>query len=434
MKTTKLQLIVLLCFANIALFAQNAERFIGTFHIVGECTDLNHENNIFDENRDIIIILSAGNESGLLLEMQPFSSKSHLQVFIHNDSIFIPLQPFENFDGTQAFFSGEGKVINDSIFFHYHAGGTFGSFECNVKGKKMTTNAEFAPIGAEWYYTYTFGCCPEEHFNHVVSEKDTIVEETSCRVLRQYYDNSNTASETYIIRQEQGKVYYYYQDRFNLFIDFGVQVDDTVTFSFIYKYSNYSLPLKDTIVSARFHVEDITTNAQNLKTFRAKVLEEDVHKLCEVFNYFDYLSHYTYTEKIGLHGEFMPVFGNAPHPDEDVCRWLRCYSGANFSFMSDEWSAISLPCDYFIAIATDIDIPPNENIKIYPNPFNNNLFVFANNGKNINIVDVAGKVVYYSELSNGINEISTGHFSTGIYFVKISNKDNSTQTFKMVKL
>jgi hypothetical protein len=139
MKTIKLQLIVLLCFTNITLFAQDAERFIGTFRIVGECGDLIHEFN-FSEERDIV--LSAGNESDLLLEMQAFSSKSYLQVFIHNDSIFIPLQPFEDFDGTQAFFSGEGKIINDSIFLHYKAGGTFGEFECNGKGKKMTTNIE----------------------------------------------------------------------------------------------------------------------------------------------------------------------------------------------------------------------------------------------------------------------------------------------------
>jgi hypothetical protein len=102
--------------------------------------DLNHENNLFDEKRDII--LSTGNESDLLLDMQSFSSESRLQVFIHNDSIFIPVQSFDNFDGAQASFSGEGKVINDSVFLHYRAGGTFGAFECNCKGEKMATNIE----------------------------------------------------------------------------------------------------------------------------------------------------------------------------------------------------------------------------------------------------------------------------------------------------
>ena len=144
MKIIKLQLIIIMYFTNITLFAQYAERFIGTFRITGECLDLNHENNIFDEERDII--LSAGNESCLLLDMMSFSGKSHLQVFIHNDSIFIPLQSFENFDGTQASFSGEGKVINDSIFLHYRTGGTFGVFECNCKGKKTATSNDVESV------------------------------------------------------------------------------------------------------------------------------------------------------------------------------------------------------------------------------------------------------------------------------------------------
>jgi hypothetical protein len=123
--------------------------------------DLNHENNLFDDERDII--LSAGDESDLLLDMQPFSSESRLQVFIHNDSLFIPVQSFENFDGTQASFSGEGKVTNDSIFLHYRSGGTFGVFECNGKGKKMATDIEIVKQGKLVYLPspcHTEPCLP----------------------------------------------------------------------------------------------------------------------------------------------------------------------------------------------------------------------------------------------------------------------------------
>jgi hypothetical protein len=297
--------------------------------------------------------------------------------------------------------------------------------------RQANTQTKFAPAGAEWYYTYTFGCCPENHFNHIVSEKDTTVEETNCRVLRKYYDNSNAANETYIIKQEQGKVYYYYQDRFNLLFDFDAEVNDIVEFTFMYKkYDDFPLPsYKDTILSARFEIEDITTNVQNLKTFRTKVLDEDAPKLAFSY-YLDYRS-YTYTEKIGLHGEFMPVFDNAAHPDEEAFQWLRCYSDADFSFMSDEWSAMSLPCDY--PFTTGINTLKDENSIIYPNPFYDNVFVFTGNGGSMEIIDVLGKVVYHSELSNGINKISTGHLFTGIYFVKIRNKDNRIQTFKIIK-
>ena len=71
----------------------------------------------------------------------------------------------------------------------------------------LRAQTEFAPIGAEWYYNYVCGLDPRSHFNHVVSESDTIIEGYNCRVLRQYYDTSNIANKTYILKQEQRKIY-----------------------------------------------------------------------------------------------------------------------------------------------------------------------------------------------------------------------------------
>ena len=307
-------------------------------------------------------------------------------------------------------------------------------FSCIVFCFAWQANAqtEFAPIGAEWYYTYTFGYSPEEHFNRVISEKDTIVEENNCRVLRQYYDNSNVANEEYIIKQEQGKVYYYYQDKFNLLFDFDAKVNDIVEFSFMGKAYFFDRDRNppfydiDTVFSVRSVVENITTNAQGLKTFTTKILEED-----RLDTYFPYS--YTYTEKIGLQSEFiLKIESEYFLPEYPPNRFLRCYSDANFSFVSDEWAATSLPCNY--SITTSINALKDDNITIYPNPFSDSVFVFTNNVGNLEIIDVSGKVVYYSKLSNGINEISASHFLKGIYLVKIQNKDNSIQTFKIVKI
>jgi hypothetical protein len=296
---------------------------------------------------------------------------------------------------------------------------------------------EFAPKGAEWYYTYTYGCCPEKHFNHFISEKDTTVEGNDCRILRQYFDTSITAGEKHIIKQEAGKVYYYYQDRFNLLFDFDTKEGDTVEFTFMYKkYDDNSPSYKDTVLSARYRVQSITVDAQNLKTFTTKIFDED-----KLANYgIEILPwYYSYTEKIGLQEilgsplncGFIPVLDNVPHPTVEYYRRLRCYSEADFSFVSDEWAATSLPCDYSISMG--ISVPKNENSIIYPNPFNDYIFVFANNGGSLEIIDVSGKVIYYSRLSNGINKISTISFLKGIYFIKIQNKNNGTQIFKTVK-
>jgi len=307
---------------------------------------------------------------------------------------------------------------------------------------KVIAQSEFAPIGAEWYYTYTFGCCPEEHFNRVVSEKDTVIDENNCRVLRLYYDNSNVANEKYVIKQEKGKIYYYYQDKFNLLFDCDVEINDTVKFTFMYKMYNNDFPLgKDTLFSARYQVEAITISDEILKTFKTKVLEEDILDFWGIpvppYGYHTYL----YTEKIGLknllgsplHHKFIPVFDNIPHPAIENYRWLRCYSDDDYFFISDKWEEIGLPCDY--PYITNIVAPKSEDmINIHPNPFDDKIVIFTKKGNAITIFDVHGKVIYFSELFYGENIISTHHFPKGIYFVNIQNKDGYNKTFKMIKL
>jgi len=85
---------------------------------------------------------------------------------------------------------------------------------------------------------------------------------------------------------------------------------------------------------------------------------------------------------------------------------------------------VSMSCSYL----------NGENISMYPNPFINTISVFSHNERNIEIIDIFGKVVYCSALSIGIHEISTNHFCKGTYVVKIRDKNNSVQTFKIIKL
>ena len=295
---------------------------------------------------------------------------------------------------------------------------------------RLNAQTEFAPIGAEWYYNFSAdGNIVRSYYNRIVSEKDTIIEGSNCHVLKQYSYNSNIASEKYILKQDQGKVYYYHQEQFNLLFDFVAEENDIIEFAFKYKkhdYNNFPFYV-DTILSARYQVESITTNSQNLKTFTTKILEEDiiVDDEIEILPWY-----YSYTEKIGYYYEFMPVLVNLVHTQEERYRMLRCYSDDNFSYISEKWDATSFPCDY--SFTTIIYTPKDEIIKIYPNPFSYNIFVLSNNGGDIEIIDISGKVVYNSVLSNGINEISTTQFLKGFYFVKIQNI-NSIQIFKIIK-
>ena len=91
-----------------------------------------------------------------------------------------------------------------------------------------------------------------------------------------------------------------------------------------------------------------------------------------------------------------------------------------------------LPCDFILS--ANINIPKDEeSIKIYPNPFSDHISILTNTKGKIRIMDISGRIIYDSTLSDGVNEISTVQFPRGIFFVEIKNSKNNTQTFKMIK-
>ena len=295
---------------------------------------------------------------------------------------------------------------------------------------QVNAQTEFAPVGAEWHYTFTVGGeSSTNHFNRVICEKDTIIEGNNCRVLRQYYDNSDIANEKYVIMQEQGKVYYYYQEQFNLLFDFNAEIGDTIEFTF--KYQKYDLnnnwPLfKDTILSARYEIETITTNAQNLKTFKSNILDEDKYI---VENEHVLPLFYYYTEKIGHETVFIPMVDNVAHTADSHFA-LRCYSDADLSFVSYWWSFTSLPCDY--SIVTGINTPKIEDIRIYPNPVKDYFFIECNNLIQIKLYDMLGREV----LNQHINEkslINISHLINGLYIIKLLSKGEIIGNSKIVK-
>ncbi len=76
-----------------------------------------------------------------------------------------------------------------------------------------------------------------------------------------------------------------------------------------------------------------------------------------------------------------------------------------------------------------------EFIKIYPNPTTESIFVDTEGNQKFEyqLVDVNGKVLINSNLDNTKNQIQLHSFSSGIYFLRLSN-DKKNKTFKIVKL
>ena len=78
---------------------------------------------------------------------------------------------------------------------------------------------------------------------------------------------------------------------------------------------------------------------------------------------------------------------------------------------------------------TQVNINDQNNIKIYPNPFTNELNIFGNKIKKIMIYDSFGRLVYDQQNNFTINNIN---WKKGIYLVNIKG-DKSSNSYKIIK-
>ena len=283
---------------------------------------------------------------------------------------------------------------------------------------------EWFPLGAKWYYHSENTTAGNIQSHLFTVEKDTIVDGKNCRLVcgKNYAD---------IVYEENGCVYYYFNKKFRKIYDFNVNEGDIVEFEF--KTINTDIPewwlnTFDTTIVLPMEIESITTrivDGVELREISAFYINDTPEA------YWTY--RHKYLEKIGVeHTELMD--GIFPvHPGGATVAsvlFMRCYHDPNIEYVSDRWKNENKPCDYEMNSIENIDT--NNGVILYPNPFDNKIFVSASNGGTIEIIDISGKVVYSWELSNGINEISTNRLFKGFYLVKIQQAGN-IQTFKIIK-
>ena len=141
------------------------------------------------------------------------------------------------------------------------------------------------PIGAKWQYQYYGGYGEDEiEQSELTVEKDTIVGRKNCRVLRG--ENSKD-----IVCVENGRVYYYFQNKFRKIFDFNVKEGDVVNFEFKTISTNGVGHLDKTIVLP-FRIVRVSTkiiDGVELKVILAS------HNFKSGYRYF-----HSYTEKVGI--------------------------------------------------------------------------------------------------------------------------------------
>jgi len=85
--------------------------------------------------------------------------------------------------------------------------------------------------------------------------------------------------------------------------------------------------------------------------------------------------------------------------------------------------------------ATEL-IKPND-LSVFPNPTNDNLTISSEEKtiKNIEIVDINGKIVIQNMIDNDnpVQEINIGHLNNGMYFLNLTLSNNTTVTKPIIK-
>lgn len=291
---------------------------------------------------------------------------------------------------------------------------------------RVSSQVEWAPIGAEWYYTYREGAAtPATGYYHLKSIKDTLIDSKQCKVIEKTLvdsrGNESVAGFEYLYSDiSENKVYRYKYDSFYLLYDFTKVVGDTIIIKEPYSASGYdsivivvdsvsSEVISDTLELKSYYLHKILTLSKPELQFSGKIIE-----------------------KIGNYYYFFPTDqlecdGGCPDP-------LRCYSDDWINFNSyypyPPYYPYSWPCDTFYTASALVSLL---DVDIYPNPFRDFFVIEIGESTTdpfvFEIYDQSGRLVAQQRnfITNKYTEI-TSTYPPGVYFVKGWN--NKKQIFK----
>lgn len=287
----------------------------------------------------------------------------------------------------------------------------------------IKSNAQtWAPLGAEWYYSYNSFWF--EGFVRISSVEDTIIDNINCRKLVKenvVYNHLTGDIDTNIIGSEYmysdaDKVYIYINNQFYTLYDFSATIGDA-----------WIIPRNEDIVGIcndEGEVMVVDTGHVNIngQALRKITVESSAD------------SHWSFIpgdiiEKIGPGSAYMlPEPTNVCVVDVYEGGPLRCYSDDTFGTYS---TGISEECDYLVSIR-DKEMSM---IHFYPNPCNELLtidFPDSHQQYTIKLFDVAGREIYEKDNCNTSIQINMTHLFPGVYVLSISYQ-KGTFSYKIIK-
>ena len=225
----------------------------------------------------------------------------------------------------------------------------------------LKAQTEFAPLGATWYYSVAdeYGD-PLSDYEKYVSVADTLIDGKTCRVVE-------SASDTLIFYNDNGKVYNWFCDHFLLTYDFSAQTGDTIAVDFRANKPN-------SITTDTFYTVQCVVKIDTLADSHLKHFELDMIPRSDLPDY--HFGRYSYVENVGYETEPMYILTNLASPDITIgtC-YLRCYEDNLLKYTSNWWKSQNKDCDNKEADAT-LTVDCGENIVICPD----DVYAFYNEG------------------------------------------------------
>lgn len=296
------------------------------------------------------------------------------------------------------------------------------------------------PIGTTWYFNYqeqlTF---PADGFTKYTVIKDTVVNTKPSKLIKREWIRytGDTLSVSYVIvREENSKVYYYYNNAFQLMYDFTLNVGDTLAINLNSASCDSVSPL---IVDS---IKNINISGVNLKIQYVKC----IYYYAGAWQGLIDTVKYKIIERVG-YDESCISCPNDLYFDPICLDWeqfvwtgLRCYIDSDVFYSSYYWSAHfpNYPCDTLINGFTGInEIANNKNsVEFFPNPITDVSFIKWGNsnsysiliitdilGRNIKTINVSGK----SEIT-----INKNDFIQGLYLARLISTNGENDVIKFI--
>jgi hypothetical protein len=275
---------------------------------------------------------------------------------------------------------------------------------------------EFAPIGAEWYFTAPYnGKCIK-----LTTTKDTVINGENYRTVEfRLCENNKHISNEYFRQNDDSVFYYnYVSESSHLLYNFSAKAGDTIIVhnnefmptNGYYDYYNYFGGSISHFIYVVDAVDSIQVSEIWLKRQKVRgVLNSPVA--------FPPGPSYVY-ERLGSSQYPFGRF-NAIHMDSDYSGMLRCYSDKDIDYVNPDWNT---PCNH----TNNVEYLKEQLIKIYPNPVKIGYLTITANS-HIELIELynlqSELLAIYEPLGNSAI-INTNGLSSGIYLISIKTEVN----------